>query len=175
MPERAGSLREAAREAGVDVLVYEGGEGLRFDEFAIKAGVDGIAGVMLKMRHARAARRRRARSCRRAGDARPSCQRLELGAARRTAASSARRSASATPSARARSSARWPIPTTNAAVEIRAPRRGIIVGAHDAADRQHGRCAVSHRLVEGVFRPAPGPRRGAGAWRRPAHGRGRVI
>jgi hypothetical protein len=47
-PERPGSLRKAAREAGVDVLVYEGGEGLRFDEFAIKAGVDGIANVMLK-------------------------------------------------------------------------------------------------------------------------------
>ena len=30
------------------MLVYEGGEGLRFDEFAIKAGVDGIANVMLK-------------------------------------------------------------------------------------------------------------------------------
>ena len=47
--ERSGSLRKAAREAGVDVLVYEGGEGLRFDEFAIKAGVDGIANVMLKI------------------------------------------------------------------------------------------------------------------------------
>lgn len=47
-PERPGSLRRAARDAGVDVLVYEGGEGLRFDEFAIKAGVDGIANVMLK-------------------------------------------------------------------------------------------------------------------------------
>jgi uncharacterized protein len=46
-PERPGSLRKAAREVGVDVLVYEGGEGLRFDEFAIKAGVDGIGGVML--------------------------------------------------------------------------------------------------------------------------------
>lgn len=46
-PERPGSLRRAAREAGVEVLVYEGGEGLRFDEFAIKAGVDGIARVML--------------------------------------------------------------------------------------------------------------------------------
>lgn len=46
-PERPGSLRRAARDAGVEVLVYEGGEGLRFDEFAIKAGVDGIAGVML--------------------------------------------------------------------------------------------------------------------------------
>ena len=47
-PERSGSLRRAAREAGCDVLVYEGGEGLRFDEFAIKAGVDGIANLMLK-------------------------------------------------------------------------------------------------------------------------------
>lgn len=47
--ERAGSLRRAAREAGVDVLVYEGGEGLRFDEFAIQAGVDGIARVMLQV------------------------------------------------------------------------------------------------------------------------------
>lgn len=47
--ERSGSLRRAAREAGVDVLVYEGGEGLRFDEFAIQAGVDGIARVMLEI------------------------------------------------------------------------------------------------------------------------------
>jgi uncharacterized protein len=46
-PERTGSLRQAAREAGVDVLSYEGGEGLRFDEFAIRAGVEGITGVML--------------------------------------------------------------------------------------------------------------------------------
>ena len=48
-PERPGSLRRAARESGIDVLVYEGGEGLRFDDFAINAGVDGIANVMLKM------------------------------------------------------------------------------------------------------------------------------
>jgi predicted deacylase len=47
-PERSGSLRKAARAVGCDVLVYEGGEGLRFDEFAIKAGVDGIAGVMIE-------------------------------------------------------------------------------------------------------------------------------
>jgi predicted deacylase len=47
--ERSGSLRRAARETGVDVLVYEGGEGLRFDEFAIQAGVDGIARVMLEV------------------------------------------------------------------------------------------------------------------------------
>jgi len=47
--ERPGSLREAARGVGVDVLSYEGGEGLRFDEFAIRAGVDGITRVMYKM------------------------------------------------------------------------------------------------------------------------------
>jgi len=48
-PERPGSLREAARAVGVDVLSYEGGEGLRFDEFAIRAGVEGVSGVMLQM------------------------------------------------------------------------------------------------------------------------------
>lgn len=48
---REGSLRMAAEEAGVDVLLYEGGEGLRFDEFAARAGVSGILRVMrhLKM------------------------------------------------------------------------------------------------------------------------------
>lgn len=46
-PDRAGSLRRSARDIGVDVLVYEGGEGLRFDEFAIAAGTRGIANVML--------------------------------------------------------------------------------------------------------------------------------
>ncbi len=48
-PERAGSLREAAHAVGVDVLAYEGGEALRFDEFAIRAGVEGITGVMLEI------------------------------------------------------------------------------------------------------------------------------
>jgi predicted deacylase len=48
-PERPGSLREAARAVGVDVLSYEAGEGLRFDEFAIRAGVEGITGVMLQI------------------------------------------------------------------------------------------------------------------------------
>jgi len=49
-PERAGSLRKAAADAGKDVLVYEGGEGLRYDEFAITAGVEGIARVMQHLR-----------------------------------------------------------------------------------------------------------------------------
>ncbi len=48
---RDGSLRMAAEEVGVDVLLYEGGEGLRFDELAARAGVSGILRVMqhLKM------------------------------------------------------------------------------------------------------------------------------
>lgn len=46
-PERPGSLREAAAKHNVPVIVYEGGEGLRFDEFAIRVGVRGILGVML--------------------------------------------------------------------------------------------------------------------------------
>jgi uncharacterized protein len=47
--ERSGSLRKAAREVGVDVLVYEGGEGLRIEEYAVAAGVAGIANVMLEL------------------------------------------------------------------------------------------------------------------------------
>lgn len=43
---REGSMREAAQDEGVDVMVYEGGEGLRFDEFAIRAGVKGVLRVM---------------------------------------------------------------------------------------------------------------------------------
>lgn len=48
---RDGSLREAAAENGVKMLLYEAGEALRFDELAIKAGVRGILQVMrhLKM------------------------------------------------------------------------------------------------------------------------------
>ncbi len=43
---RDGSLRMAAEDAGVDVLLYEAGEGLRFDEFAARTGVAGILRVM---------------------------------------------------------------------------------------------------------------------------------
>jgi uncharacterized protein len=46
-PERGGSLRKAAREVGVDVLVFEGGEGLRFDEQSIRAGYEGVVNVMI--------------------------------------------------------------------------------------------------------------------------------
>ena len=43
---REGTLRQCARDQGVKVLLYEGGEALRFDEIAIRAGVIGILRVM---------------------------------------------------------------------------------------------------------------------------------
>jgi predicted deacylase len=48
---RDGSLREAAVEHGVRILLYEAGEALRFDDVSIKAGVRGIFNVLrtLKM------------------------------------------------------------------------------------------------------------------------------
>ncbi len=45
-PIREGSMREAARGMGVEILVYEAGEGLRFDELAVRAGVTGILRVL---------------------------------------------------------------------------------------------------------------------------------
>ena len=43
---RDGSLRHAASESGVTMLLYEAGEALRFDEVAIRAGVRGVMAVM---------------------------------------------------------------------------------------------------------------------------------
>jgi len=43
---RDGSLRQAATEKNVKLLVYEGGEALRFSENAIKIGLSGISSVM---------------------------------------------------------------------------------------------------------------------------------
>ncbi|MEP2642129.1 succinylglutamate desuccinylase/aspartoacylase family protein [Roseobacter sp.] len=43
---RDGSLRAEAAERGTPVLLYEAGEGLRFDEMAVRAGVAGILRVM---------------------------------------------------------------------------------------------------------------------------------
>jgi len=47
---RDGSMREAAQAKGTDVLVFEAGEGLRFDEMAIRAGVSGILRVMRSLK-----------------------------------------------------------------------------------------------------------------------------
>jgi len=51
-PNRDGSLREACDERGIPILLYEGGEAHRFDEFAIAAGVAGVLRVLaaLQMR-----------------------------------------------------------------------------------------------------------------------------
>lgn len=43
---RDGSMREAASEMGVPILLYEAGEALRFDELSIRAGLKGILNVM---------------------------------------------------------------------------------------------------------------------------------
>lgn len=43
---RDGSLRQSAKNSGVKVLLYEGGEALRFDEIAIEAGVKGTLRMM---------------------------------------------------------------------------------------------------------------------------------
>ena len=46
---RDGSLRHAARERGATVLLYEGGEAWRFDEWAITAGVSGVRRVLTSL------------------------------------------------------------------------------------------------------------------------------
>ncbi len=46
---REGSMREAARKAGCDVLLYEAGEALRFDEMSARIGASGILRVMRAM------------------------------------------------------------------------------------------------------------------------------
>lgn len=43
---RDGSLRGAAAELGIPMLLYEAGEGLRFDEVCIRAGQSGVLNVM---------------------------------------------------------------------------------------------------------------------------------
>jgi len=45
-PLREGSMRGAAKDVGKDVLLFEAGEGLRFDEMSVRAGVAGILRVM---------------------------------------------------------------------------------------------------------------------------------
>jgi predicted deacylase len=49
--QRDGSLRQAASHLGIPVLVYEGGEALRYNEVCIRAGVRGTFSAMryLKM------------------------------------------------------------------------------------------------------------------------------
>lgn len=46
---RDGSLRQAARDAGATVLLYEAGEAMRFDEDAIAVGVRGVRRVLASL------------------------------------------------------------------------------------------------------------------------------
>lgn len=55
---REGSLRAAAHDKGVPVIVYEGGEGLRADELSVDVGMRGVLRVMA---HLGMLRRRRER------------------------------------------------------------------------------------------------------------------
>jgi predicted deacylase len=47
---RDGSLREAAASANIPAIVYEGGEALRFDDVAIRYGLQGILNVMSSLK-----------------------------------------------------------------------------------------------------------------------------
>lgn len=46
---RDGSLRQAAVEHGTRILLYEGGQALRFDELAIRAGMRGVLNVLTQL------------------------------------------------------------------------------------------------------------------------------
>ncbi len=46
---RDGSLRQAAVEIGVKMLLYEAGQALRFDELSIRAGIRGIQNVLARL------------------------------------------------------------------------------------------------------------------------------
>ena len=59
---RDGSLREAAAENGIPMLLYEAGEALRFDEVSIRAGVRGIINVMRELAMLPPSKRKKAES-----------------------------------------------------------------------------------------------------------------
>jgi len=46
---RDGSLRQAVMERGIPMLLYEGGEALRFDRLSIRTGIRGIFAVMRRL------------------------------------------------------------------------------------------------------------------------------
>lgn len=57
---RPGSLRAVAATRDIPILLYEAGEALRFSEFAVRAGLRGILGVMRHLGMIRAGHTRRA-------------------------------------------------------------------------------------------------------------------
>ncbi|MGE4193601.1 MAG: succinylglutamate desuccinylase/aspartoacylase family protein [Pseudodesulfovibrio sp.] len=61
MAPMEGSLRAAAMESGIKVLLFEAGEALRFDEFSIRAGLRGITSVLESLNMLPAGKRPRKR------------------------------------------------------------------------------------------------------------------
>ncbi|MEF8792517.1 succinylglutamate desuccinylase/aspartoacylase family protein [Thiohalorhabdus sp.] len=55
---RDGSLRQAASERGMPMLLYEGGEALRFDDFSIRVGVRGVLNILRALGMLRPSRRK---------------------------------------------------------------------------------------------------------------------
>lgn len=58
---RDGSLRQAAVESGTKILLYEAGEALRFDEFSIRAGLQGVLNVLSHLGMTRKSKKRKTR------------------------------------------------------------------------------------------------------------------
>ena len=56
---RDGSLRAAAADHNVKIMIYEAGEALRLDEVAIRAGLDGVLNIMRATGMLRSRRRRK--------------------------------------------------------------------------------------------------------------------
>jgi len=48
-PGSEGTLRRAASDAGIDAILYEAGEPMRFDEESVQAGVEGVLALMKSM------------------------------------------------------------------------------------------------------------------------------
>ena len=55
---RDGSLRQAGRDTGTRILLYEAGEALRFDELSIRAGIRGILNVLSALKMTSRSRRK---------------------------------------------------------------------------------------------------------------------
>ena len=58
-PLRPGSMRKVATDRGIPMVVYESGEALRFDEFGIRTGLEGVLNIMIDLDMIRRTRQRR--------------------------------------------------------------------------------------------------------------------
>ena len=58
-PLRPGSMRMIATERGIPMVVYESGEALRFDDFCIRTGLEGVLNIMVDLDMIKRSRSRR--------------------------------------------------------------------------------------------------------------------